>query len=67
MRPTARLYKVLYATGENKMPPNGSAPLSEAQKIIIGVWINQGAKNTTNCGTSCDLNAFAYTANIKPY
>jgi len=60
------LYKVLYATGEIKMPPNGNAPLTDAQKNIIGVWINQGAKNTTNCGTLCDLNAFAYTANIKP-
>ncbi len=60
------LYKILYATGEKKMPPNGNAPLTDAQKNIIGVWINQGAKNTTNCGTACNLNAFEYTANIKP-
>jgi uncharacterized membrane protein len=60
------LYKVLYASGESKMPPNGNTPLTDAQKITIGVWINQGAKNTTNCGTVCDANAFAYTANVKP-
>ena len=63
---SSKLYKVLFATGESKMPPNGNPALTDAQKNIIGVWINQGAKNTTNCGTTCDANAFAYTANIKP-
>jgi uncharacterized membrane protein len=60
------LYKLLYASGENKMPPNGNPGLTDAQKATIGIWINQGAKNTTNCGTACDENAFAYTANVKP-
>jgi cytochrome c553 len=60
------LYKVLFASGEDRMPPVGSAQLTDAQKATIGIWINQGAKNTTNCGTACDVNAFAYNANIKP-
>ena len=60
------LFKVLYASGESKMPPNGNTSLTDAQKSTIGIWINQGAKNTTNCGTACDANAFAYTANVKP-
>jgi hypothetical protein len=60
------LFKVLYGRGENKMPPDGNTSLTDDQKATIGIWINQGAKNTTNCGTACDENAFAYTANVKP-
>jgi cytochrome c553 len=60
------LYKVLFASGESRMPPVGQAQLTDAQKTTIGIWINQGAKNTTNCGAPCDENAFAYNANIKP-
>jgi Planctomycete cytochrome C len=60
------LYKVLFASGEDRMPPVGHAQMTDAQKSTIGIWINQGAKNTTNCGAVCDENAFAYNANIKP-
>ena len=63
---TSTIYRVLYATGESKMPPNGQAQLSESQKNLIGQWISEGAKNTTGCGVACDANAFAYNANIKP-
>lgn len=62
----SKLYTVLFASGEDRMPPPGSAQMTDAQKTTIGIWINQGAKNTTNCGAACDENAFAYNANIKP-
>jgi cytochrome c553 len=62
----SKLYKVLYETGEDKMPPNGNPDLTEAQKTIIRKWINQGANNTVNCGVTCDATAFQYNANIKP-
>lgn len=62
----SKLYQVLFASGEEHMPPPGYPQLTEDQKKTIGVWINQGAKNTVNCGVVCDENAFAYNANIKP-
>lgn len=39
----SKLYKVLYASGEDKMPRNGD--LTDLQKQLIFVWIGQGAKN----------------------
>jgi cytochrome c5 len=61
---SSKLYKVLFATGEDRMPPNGSLTL--AQKDSIKVWINQGAKNTTNCNCTCDDTQFTYAAIIQP-
>jgi len=60
----SKLYKVLFATGEDLMPPN--APLSKAQKDSIALWINQGAKNTTNCNCTCDTTKFTYASVIQP-
>ena len=60
----SKLYKVLFASGEDRMPPNGS--LTQAQKDSIKVWINQGAKNTTNCNCTCDDTQFTYAAIIQP-
>jgi cytochrome c5 len=61
---SSKLYKVLFESGENRMPPDGS--LTQAQKDSIKVWINQGAKNTTNCNCTCDDSQFTYTAIIQP-
>jgi hypothetical protein len=55
---------VLFATGEDQMPPD--APLTKAQKDSIALWINQGARNTTNCNCNCDTTQFTYTAVIQP-
>jgi len=55
----------LYTILSNGMPPQGYTPLTADQKALIARWINQGAKNTTNCNT-CDTTQFAYAANIKP-
>lgn len=56
----SKLYKILF----DGMPPG--APLSKAQKDSIATWINQGAKNTTNCNCSCDPNQFTFDAIIHP-
>lgn len=48
------------------MPPPPAAPLTFDQKKLIERWINEGAKNTTNCGSSCDTNKFSFAANINP-
>ncbi|MBL7857277.1 MAG: hypothetical protein JNM57_06280 [Cyclobacteriaceae bacterium] len=60
----SKLYKVLFETGEDQMPPD--APLSQAQKDSIKLWINQGAKNTVDCACYCDASLFAYNTAIKP-
>lgn len=60
----SKLYKVLFETGEDRMPPNGS--LSLAQKDSIAAWINEGAKNTKNCNCFCDSTQYSYLAIIKP-
>lgn len=60
----SKLYKVLFEDGEDQMPPD--APLSAAQKDSIAAWINEGAKNTTNCNCYCDTTQFTYAAVIQP-
>jgi cytochrome c553 len=62
----SKIYKVLFETGSDQMPPPPNADLSSAQKAIIGKWINEGAKNTVSCGTACDSTAFKFAANIDP-
>jgi uncharacterized membrane protein len=61
----SKLYMVLFETGKDKMPPAPNADLTAAQKALIGKWINEGAKNTTNCNNTCDSNQFKYGANIS--
>lgn len=60
----SELYKILFATGDDRMPPD--APLSQAQKDSIALWINQGARNTTNCNCFCDSAKFTYANIIQP-
>ena len=60
----SKLYKVLFAGGEDQMPPG--APLTQAQKDSIKLWINQGAKNTVNCNCFCDTSKFTFAAIIQP-
>jgi Planctomycete cytochrome C len=61
----SKIYRVLFARGSDKMPPAPNADLTAAQKALIGKWINEGAKNTTNCASTCDTNQFKYGANIS--
>lgn len=60
----SKLYEVLFETGDDRMPPDGS--LTTAQKDSIAKWINQGAKNTTNCACVCDSTQYTYTLQIQP-
>lgn len=61
----SKIYKVLFETGNNKMPAPPNPDLTAPQKILIGQWINEGARNTIGCGVSCDSNQFKYAANIS--
>lgn len=60
----SKLYRVLFESGEDRMPPEG--PLTQAQKDAIAKWINQGAKNTVNCNCSCDPTQYSFSGVIKP-
>lgn len=62
----SKVYKVLFETGDKKMPRPPNPDLTPAQKALIGKWINEGARNTVNCGTSCDSSQFKYGANVAP-
>jgi uncharacterized membrane protein len=61
----SKVYKVLFETGNDKMPPAPNADLTAAQKAVIGAWINDGAKNTVNCSSNCDTTQFKYAADIS--
>ena len=52
----SELYQVLFESGEDLMPPPPMAPLTDAQKERIRLWILQGAKKTT-CIGDCDTAA----------
>lgn len=61
------IYKALIDSDPNDRMPQPPYPALLPQQIaLIKKWIDQGANNTTNCGTACDATQFAYTANIKP-
>ena len=49
---------------DGTMPPAGNPELTKDQKIAIGKWIRQGAKNTTNCNT-CDTSAYTYSGTVS--
>ena len=61
----SKLYKVLFKTGEERMPPPPKPALTDAQKALIQKWINQGARNN-NCLGSCDTAVFTYSGAVKP-
>jgi cytochrome c553 len=62
----SKIYKALFETGKDRMPPLPNADLSPAQKAIIGKWINEGAKNTVSCGITCDSSSAKFAADINP-
>ena len=64
----SELYEVLFETGSKKMPPPGNTDLTPEQKNLIARWIIEGAKNTTNCNTTCDSNitTVTFSAHINP-
>jgi mono/diheme cytochrome c family protein len=62
----SKIYESLIKNGNDRMPQPPNNPLTAAQINLVATWINEGAQNTTNCASSCDSTAFAYTANVKP-
>lgn len=63
----SKLYKVITeTTGEDKMPPEGSAQLTLAEIDSIRKWIGYGAFNE-NCGEVCDtVNPITFSGSIWP-
>lgn len=69
---SSKIYAVLNANGEKRMPPLPKSRLSSAQIKLIADWISQGAKNIT-CATSSgsggtlpDSVQMSYSNHIKP-
>ena len=61
----SKLYKVLSASGESKMPPASNNAFSAEQKALVAKWIDQGA--TYNfCTEACNPDNFAFGADIFP-
>lgn len=61
----SKIYKVLFETGNDKMPPPPNTDLTIPQKALIARWINEGAKNTVNCNNACDSSQFKYSTNVS--
>ncbi len=60
----SKLYKVLNASGSDRMPRSPVPAFTQAQKDIIYKWINQGALN--NSCAECDTTNFTYSGAIAP-
>ncbi len=62
----SKIYKAITENDPGDRMPQGQPPLSDAQIALIKKWILEGAKNTTNCTTTCSATNFTYSAAIKP-
>lgn len=63
----SEIYEVITETDPSDiMPQPPNAPLTAAQINLIGTWINEGAKNTSNCAGTCDSTSFKYGTDIRP-
>jgi len=61
----SKIYEVLIATGEDRMPPDPNAPLTSEQIAMIYDWINEGALDE-DCPILCDTSQYTYSAVIEP-
>jgi hypothetical protein len=63
----SEIYKVLSKSGSDRMPQPPNPGLTASQIDLIGKWINEGAKNTTNCNTAaCDTASVTYQKSVWP-
>jgi ribosomal protein S16 len=63
----SKIYKMITEKDEDKrMPKTPNPRLTTAQIDVIKRWINEGAKNTTNCNGGCDTAVFTYSQAIRP-
>lgn len=60
----ARASELFQSIVSGKMPPGSNPKLTSTQVATIRKWINQGAKNTTNCLT-CDTSIYSYSGAIS--
>jgi hypothetical protein len=61
----SKLYEVLFKSGEDRMPPPPELALSDGQKAVIRLWIEQGALNN-ECIGACDTSVVTYSGSIVP-
>ena len=64
----SKLYTMLSASGDNKMPPPPDPSLTTDQKSLIKKWIQQGALNN-ECNENyggCDTTGVTYSAFVSP-
>lgn len=70
----SKAYQYMIKTGDNVMPPAPYSRLDQATLRIIAQWIEEGARNTTQCstpsgggsGNTCDLSAVTYSGTVAP-
>lgn len=63
----SKIYEVLFKSGSDRMPEPPNPALTSAQIALIAQWINEGAKNTTNCNTAvCDTANVTYQKSVWP-
>ena len=60
----SHLYTILFKSGNDRMPPPPMSALTQAQKDLIKLWIEQGAKNT-KCANTCDSVAVPSWAQVS--
>lgn len=62
----SELWEVIMETDPDKiMPPPPNAPLTQAQKDVLRLWIEQGARNL-HC-EGCDTSLYSFSQDILPF
>lgn len=58
--------RLLSEITNGNMPPNPMPKLTAAQIKLLTRWINEGAKNGTNCPVKCDSTKYSFSKNLQP-
>jgi hypothetical protein len=63
----SEIFEVITESDRDKrMPQPPNAPLTQEQISLIGQWIDEGAKNTTDCSNGCDISVYTYSGAVRP-